>query len=276
MKPVAFQHRFPADLQDAIASLGAGASPVAGNQSLGPMLNLRLARPSMLVDLASLEALRAVTETASHVRLGARITHAEIEDGEVPDPTGGWLRAAAGNIAYRAVRNRGTLGGSLCHADPAADWVIVMTTLGATAILHGPGGERRMPVGDLITGPYRTALGEGEILTAVEIARPGPGARWGYWKYVRQTGDFAKASAAVYVDTGRDECRCVIGALGRQPLRLADPEGLLDGSISPSEAVARALPDQSAASLAQHVVALSRAIAQAQAHSQSQAGGDAS
>jgi carbon-monoxide dehydrogenase medium subunit len=265
MKPVAFEHRFPADLNDAIAGLGGGASVIAGNQSLGPMLNLRLARPAMLVDLASLEALRVVEETEAHVRLGARITHAEIEDGEVPDPTGGWLRAAAGNIAYRAVRNRGTLGGSLCHADPAADWVIVMTTLGATAIIHGPSGERRVPVEDFITGPYRTALAEGEILTVVEIRKPGPDARWGYWKYVRQVGDFAKASAAVYVDPSRGASRCVIGALGRPPLRLPDPEGLLNGRVSPSDALAAALSDRPASSLAQHAVALGRALAQAQA-----------
>lgn len=264
MKPVAFDHHFPASLSDAIQGLGeGGASLVSGNQSLGPMLNLRLARPDRLIDLTSLQDLRSVEETETHVRLGARITHAEIEDGEALDPTGGWLREVAGHIAYRAVRNRGTLGGSLCHADPAADWVIVMTTLGATAILVGPAGERRVPVEDFIIGPYLTVLRSGEILTAVDIAKPGPGARWGYWKYVRQVGDFAKASAAVHIDPARGLTRCVLGALGRQPLVLAESEAILDGSLAVADALRAALPERSSASLAQHVAALERAIAQA-------------
>jgi aerobic carbon-monoxide dehydrogenase medium subunit len=264
MKPVTFAHAFPASKADAMVSLGqGGASLVAGNQSLGPMLNLRLARPEILVDLSSLEALRAVEETETHVRYGARVTHGEIEDGEVPDPTGGWLREAAAHIAYRAVRNRGTIGGSLCHADPAADWAIVMTTLDATAIIEGPTGERRIQVEEFITGPYMTALAPGEILTAVEIRKPGPGARWGYWKYVRQVGDFAKASAAVYLDPGRGVTRCVVGALGRQPLVLANPESLMDGSIKPADAIAAGMPDRLASSMTMHVVALTRAIAQA-------------
>lgn len=263
MKPVNFAHAFPATIADALAGLGQdGVSLVAGNQSLGPMLNLRLARPDDLIDLSSLERLRAVEETDGHVRFGARITHAEIEDGEVPDPTGGWLRDAAAHIAYRAVRNRGTIGGSLCHADPAADWVIVMTTLGATAIIEGASGERRVPVENFITGPYETALEKGEILVAVEVRQPGPDARWGYWKFVRQTGDFAKASAAVYVDPTHGVKRCVVGALGRQPAVLGDAMGLLDGSVKPADAIAKALPDRVASSLTMHVVALSRALSQ--------------
>lgn len=159
MKPAAFDYALAASLDQAVQALGRGAAKaVAGNQSLGPMLNLRLARPGRLIDLGALAELRAVEEGPDWVRLGAGITHAEIEDGEAPDPTGGWLTAAAGNIAYRAVRNRGTLGGSLAHADPAADWAIVMTGLGATAILAGPEGERRLALEDFLTGPFATAL----------------------------------------------------------------------------------------------------------------------
>jgi aerobic carbon-monoxide dehydrogenase medium subunit len=263
MKPVAFEYAFPVSLADAVAGAGHdGTSLVAGNQSLGPMLNLRLARPDRLLDLASLDRLRDAEETETHIRFGARVTHAEFEDGEVPDPTGGWLREAAAHIAYRAVRNRGTLGGSLCHADPAADWVIVMTTLDATAIIEGASGERRVPVREFITGPYMTVLGRGEILTGVEVRRPGPGARWGYWKYVRQVGDFAKASAAVYLDPAHGVQDLVLGALGRQPLVLSDPGGLLDGTMKAADAIAAALPDRPVSALAMHVVALTRAIAQ--------------
>lgn len=264
MKPAPFDYLAVGGLSDAVAALGGdGAKPMAGNQSLGPMLNLRLARPAALVDVSLLPELRAVEEGADWVRLGAAVTHAEIEDGEVPDPTPGWLQAAAANIAYRAVRNRGTLGGSLAHADPAADWCIVMTALGATALLDGPDGRRRVAIEDFLTGPFATDLQPGEILSAVEVPRPGEGARWGYWKYMRQVGEFAKASAAVLIDPAVGRVRVALGALGRQPLLLSDPQAVVDGKVAPAEAVKQALPEREPADLALHVVALTRALAEA-------------
>ncbi|WP_119168222.1 FAD binding domain-containing protein [Algihabitans albus] len=264
MKPAPFDYFGAGGLEDAMAALSGGAAkPMAGNQSLGPMLNLRLARPAALVDVSLLPELRGVEEGPDWVRLGAAVTHAEIEDGEVPDPTPGWLQAVAANIAYRAVRNRGTLGGSLAHADPAADWCVVMTGLGAMALLDGPEGPRRVAVERFLTGPFATDLRGGEILTAVEVPLPGEGARWGYWKFMRQVGEFAKASAAVLVDPGTGRVRCVLGALGRQPLLLGDPQAIVDGRVEPAEAVRAALPERAAADLALHVTALARALAEA-------------
>ncbi|MFC3226447.1 FAD binding domain-containing protein [Marinibaculum pumilum] len=265
MKPAPFAYAVAADLDAALAQLAAGetAKPVAGNQSLGPMLNLRLARPGLLVDIARLPALRAVEEGADAVRYGAAITHAEIEDGEVPDATGGWLRAAAAGIAHRAVRNRGTLGGSLAHADPAADWAVVMTGLCATAIVEGPEGARRVAMEDFLTGAYATTLRPGELLAAVEVPRPGPGTQWGYWKFVRQVGEFAKASATVLVDRAHGRLRCTLGALGTAPLVLPQAEALLAGDCTPAEAVAAALPDRTKEGRALHEVALARALSQA-------------
>ena len=115
-----------------------------GSQSLGPMLALRLAQVDRLVDLSRLDALRAWALHDDTLRIGAAVTHARIEDGELADATRGLLPFVAGGIAYRAVRNRGTIGGSLAHADPAADWVSTMCLLGATLVLAGPGGERRI------------------------------------------------------------------------------------------------------------------------------------
>lgn len=264
MKPAPFAYSPAASLADTIARLGEGAAkPVAGCQSLGPMLNLRLARPAALVDVATLPELRTVEETATGMRYGAAITHAEFEDGEVMDVTGGWLAAAAANIAHRAVRNRGTLGGSLCHADPAADWVIVMTGLDAVAHIAGPDGARSLPIADFITGPFETVLGEGEVLAAVEVAKPGAGARWGYWKFSRQVGEFAKASATVLIDPARDVHRCAIGALGRAPVVLEQSRAVIEGTVSPADALAAALPDRPADDLTLHVTALSRALAAA-------------
>jgi len=263
MKPAPFDYAVAGDLSDVTTQLAQAAGdtkPVAGNQSLGPMMNLRLARPRRLIDVTRLAPLRVVEESLDLVRLGAAITHAEIEDGEVADPTSGWLRAAAAGIAYRAVRNRGTLGGSLCHADPAADWVIVMTGLCATALIAGPGGERRLALEDFITGPFKTALREGEILTAVEVPRPGAGARWGYWKFAPQVGEFAKASATVLIDEARGRLRCAIGALGRRPLILDSAQSLIDRSLPPAEALRAALPDRPSETLALHAAALQRAL----------------
>src|ERR1700754_524742 len=141
MKPVAFDYEKPADLALAVnllaSSEGVGKI-VAGGQSLGPMLNLRLAQPTLLVDVRALERLRDVTLTDDALVLGACTTHAAIEDGLVPDVTRGFMQRVAHDIAYRAVRNRGTIGGSLCHADPAADWVSAMMLLSAVFIGAGP------------------------------------------------------------------------------------------------------------------------------------------
>ncbi len=260
MKPARFDYGGAEDLAAAKAALaGEGVKPAAGTQSLGPMMNLRLVRPAALVDIADLPALREVRETATSVLIGAAITHAEIEDGEVADPTPGWMRAAAGNIAHRAVRNRGTIGGSLAHADPAADWAIVTTGLCAVIHIDGPAGARTLPVEDFLTGPFTTALAPGELIVAVEIPRPGEGARFGYDKYTRQVGEFAKASAVVLDDPASGRRRAALGALGTAPRLIADVDALIDGTLSPEDAVAATVPNLKVRTL--HVTALTRALA---------------
>jgi carbon-monoxide dehydrogenase medium subunit len=184
------------------------------------MLNLRLARPSLLVPITHLAVLREVSETASSVTIGACVTHATIADGGVPDvgPLDAGLNVlarVAEGIAYRAVRTRGTIGGSLCHADPAADWVTVLLTLGAE-VLTTEG--RVLSLRDFIVGAFRTALRPGELLRAVRISKVLPAAGWGYVKAFRKPGEFAYAMAAVLVD--RDVKRAVIGAIGGPPIVL--------------------------------------------------------
>ena len=194
MKPTAFEHANPADPREAISILARpGAKPLSGGQSLSPMMNLRLVRPAILVDIKRLPGLRGVHEAPHHIRFGAATTHAEIEDGAVPDPTNGFLSHVAQGIAYRAVRNRGTLGGSLAHADPSADWPSVMAALAAMIITLGPDGERRIPADTFILAPFTTGLRPGEIILAIEVPRLPEGARWGYCKINRKIGEFAKA-----------------------------------------------------------------------------------
>ncbi|MDQ0510115.1 FAD binding domain-containing protein [Ancylobacter amanitiformis] len=236
MKPARFDYTRPADLAAATAALAdAGAKPIAGGQSLGPMLNLRLARPSLLVDVVRLPDLRGVEEGPGGVLFGAAITHAEFEDGAVPDPTPGFLARIAHGIAYRAVRNRGTIGGSLAHADPAADWPTTLAALGAVVHLAGPEGRRELPVEAFILGAFETALGPGEIITGVFVPRCAAGARFGYRKSCRKLGEFAEAMCAVLSDPACGVHRLVVGATEARQLvvteaaaLIADPAGVED------------------------------------------------
>jgi aerobic carbon-monoxide dehydrogenase medium subunit len=253
MKPVAFDYERPGDLAGAIALLRrGGARLLAGGQSLGPMLNLRLAQPELLVDLAGIAKLRECAPTAQGVRLGALVTHAMIEDGSVPDPTHGILPRVAAGIAYRAVRNRGTIGGSLAHADPAADWLTALAALDAVAVVAGPGGERRVPVAELAVGAFETRLGEDEVLTAVDIPAVAQGAGWGFVKFCRKTGEYAAAMAAVLRDPKRGRVRAVIGATNGAPIVLDEP-GDAPAILSGFDPAARRL----------HLAALRRALAEA-------------
>ena len=220
MKAAPFEFVRADDAADAVQRLmaaGDGAKACGGSQSLGPMLNLRLVQADQLVGLAHIAALKHVELQGDVLRIGAAVTHARIEDGELPDVTAGLLPAVAANIAYRAIRNRGTLGGSLAHADPAADWVSVMCLLNATVVLLGPAGERRLSASDFFLGPFTTALAADEIVIAVELRRFSPQARWGYRKVCRKPGEFADAIGAAWTDPERGQARALIGALSGMP-----------------------------------------------------------
>ena len=233
MKPVAFDYQRPRDIADAIALLEQGSGKLlAGGQSLGPMLNLRLVQPATLIDLAGIAELRDCEQRADGVRLGALVTHAAIEDGRVPDPTGGILPRVAAGIAYRAIRNRGTIGGSLAHADPAGDWLPALMALGATAVIAGPGGERRVPVADFAEGAFQTVLGETEILSAIDIPTVSLGARWGWVKLCRKPGEFAQAIGAVLRDPARGINRAVIGATPGAPILIEASEAAASEPLS--------------------------------------------
>jgi carbon-monoxide dehydrogenase medium subunit len=235
MKPAKFDYEKPRDVAAALALLAQAngeAKVVAGGQSLGPMLNLRLAQPSLLVDVRGLAELADVRDERDHVFIGACTTHAAIEDGRVPDPTRGFLRKVARGIAYRAVRNRGTVGGSLAHADPAADWVSAMAVLDAGIVLRGPDGERVVPASQFVLGIMSTAMGEGEILAGVRVPKLSSKARWSYWKYCRKTGEFAEAIGAFVVDPERNWWRGVMGATEGAPVVIEDARSLDPAAIA--------------------------------------------
>ena len=232
MKPVAFDYERPRDLAAAIRLLaqsdGVGKI-MAGGQSLGPMLNLRLAQPQLVVDVRGIAELNEVEESNGSVVLGSCTTHAAIEDGRVPDVTRGLMREVAANIAYRAVRNRGTIGGSLCHADPAADWVSVLVLLSAVAMVEGPAGRREIEAERFVSGAFATALADDEILVGLRIPKLSSQGRWGHYKFCRKPGEFAEAISAVLVDPERGVCRAVMGATHGAPHVIENARFLADG-----------------------------------------------
>ncbi len=200
---------------------------IAGGQSLGPMLNLRLAQPDLLVDITAIPELTDVTEERAAIRIGACVTHADVEDQRVPDVTQGFLPRIAAGIAYRAVRNRGTLGGSLAHADPAADWISALSLLGASVEIRGGDAGRRLPVEALMTGSFTTVLRPHELIEAICVPRLDNAVRWGFHKLNRKPGEFALALAGVLHDPERERLRAVIGALEAAPIVLSDARALL-------------------------------------------------
>ena len=259
MKPVAFGLRRPSSLAEACVALrDPDARAMAGGQSLGPMLNFRLTRPGHVVAIAGVPELGGGSETQDAITLGACVTHAAIADGRTPDLPGSILARVAEHIAYRAVRNRGTIGGSLCHADPAADWPCVLLALGASVIVAGADGSRMVPLAGFITGAFRVGLAPGELVQAAYIPRPSAVARWGYYKACRKPGEFAHAMAAVLLDgTNR---RAVIGAVGGAPI-------VLHGADVAQNAVQAALLDSGLDAAGRHIqgVAFRRALDQASA-----------
>ncbi len=224
MKPVDFELARPTTIAEAlglIAGSDGSAKLMAGGQTLGPMLNLRFVQPELIVDLSRIAELRRVEERSDGILLGACTPHAAIEDGRVRDVTGGMMPRVASRIAYRAVRTRGTIGGSIAHADPAADWLSCLSALGARISISGPGGRRETPLVGFVKGALETGLGSDEMIDGVMIPRLGPKARWGYHKICRKTGEFAEAIGAVVIDG--DACSIVAGATSGRPAVIEVP-----------------------------------------------------
>jgi aerobic carbon-monoxide dehydrogenase medium subunit len=222
MKPTSFEYERPDSLDAAMRLLGdnPGAKLIAGGQSLGPLLNLRLATPSLLIDISRLEELREHAAHDGYVVLGAGVRHAEFEDGRVPAVLNGLFERAARQIAYRAVRNRGTIGGSLAHAGPAADWPAIMIALAAEVEARSVRGSRRIPAADLPNQVLETCLEVDEIITSVRVARCGEGARVGYYRLSAQPGDFAEALAVIVHDPQRGYTQAVLSGARQPPQRL--------------------------------------------------------
>lgn len=272
MKAARFDYLRPRNVDEAVDALAAseGAKLFAGGQSLGPMLNLRLARPDVLVDISRLPELKRIEETPTLWRIGAGVTHADLED---IGPLGGaeLIGEVAAGIAYRSVRNRGTVGGSLAHADPAGDWPLALAALDATINVRGTKGRtRRVPASEFIVAAFVTVLQQDEIVESIEVAKRAPTVRRGYFKFCRKTGEFPESSAAVVVDPQPDRSRIFVGALSGapQPLpQLAEALSREGMSAATEQAVTAALTaaalDLDTIDLRMHAASVQHAIRRA-------------
>ncbi len=252
MKPAPFDYARAESLAEATALLtGADgeARPLAGGQSIGPLLNLRLARPALLVDISRIAKLKEVAEDDDGITVGAGTVHADFEDGIVADVTNGLVRRAASGIAYRAVRNRGTIGGSLAHADPAADWPPVLMALDAVIRIGDGDGAREVASGAFITGVLETVLEPGEIVTSIRIPRLSADAVWGHYKLCRKPGDLADALGVVVLDRARDRCRVVAAGPTLPPIHLDGAARLVAEADGWSETLAAAMKDTAIAEI---------------------------
>ena len=222
MKPVDFDYEQAKSIDEAITLLtqSSDALILAGGQTLGPMLNLRLVQPELLVDITRIDELVRVEASTTHVTIGAGVSHAAVEDRRIADLGHDFLARVAGGIAYRAVRNRGTLGGSVANADPAADWVSCFAALDAEILVSGQSGQRIVKIDDFLVGAMETTIGTGELINGIRMPRLGASVRCGYAKISRKPGEFADAIAAIVHDPDRSCCRVVVGATDGLPLLL--------------------------------------------------------
>lgn len=198
MKAPDFAYARPASLDAALALLaehGEDAVPLAGGQSLVTALNMRLSAPGLLVDLNAIPGLAGVTEADGVVRIGAMTRHRDVGTALVRERLP-LLAAALPHIAHPAIRNRGTIGGSVALADPASEWPACCLAARATIVVQGPAAERRIAAEDFFLGLYTTALEPGEIVTAIEFPLPGPDSVWGFEELSRRHGDYALVGLA--------------------------------------------------------------------------------
>ncbi|SDG53176.1 FAD binding domain-containing protein [Pseudonocardia oroxyli] len=209
MKPAAFEYhraRTPAGAVGLLTELGDDAKIIAGGQSLVAMMNFRLARPEHLVDITHVDSLRGIAVSEGEIRIGALTTHREVEKAGL-----GVLSAAMRWVGHLPIRTRGTVGGSIAHADATAEWCLLAVLFDARIVVEGPSGVREIRASEFFLGPFTTALGPDELITALVFPSPPP--RAALTEYADRRGDFALVAAAVDLDADR----VVLGGVGAVP-----------------------------------------------------------
>ena len=253
MKLPPFDYACPTTLPEAIQLLASNddAKAIAGGQSLVPMLAFRLSQPSLLVDLRKLADLRGIRISDAGVTLGAMVRWRDIEEDERLETAHPLLKAAISHVAHYQIRNRGTVGGSIAHADPAAEMPGIAMTCDAEIAVVGKSGARVIQAADFFQGALTTALTTDEIIVEIRLPAWPAGRRWGFQEFARRRGDFAMAAAAVFYDQdergkARNAHVGVIG-VGDRPLRLTAVEDVLNGESIDEATIAKADAATSAA-----------------------------
>jgi len=244
MKPPPFEYFCPATLDEAVSLLAQkeNAKILAGGQSLMAMLNLRYVFPDALVDINNLFDLAGIDVTAQRIRIGAMTRQRQMECDEALFNCLPIFRAALKLVGHRQTRNRGTLGGSLCHLDPASELPLLALLLDATVEVIGPAGQRRVPASEFIAGFMMPGISADEIVTAVEFLPWRADHTFGFHEFARRHGDFAIASSAVQLERDRsgviERAAIAIGGIGSVPQRHTEGEKLLIGTDGNAAAIA--------------------------------------
>ena len=254
MKLPPLEYACPTTLSEAVALLASrdgDAKAIAGGQSLMPMLAFRLAAPTLLVDLRKLKELRQIRITNDGVRLGAMVRWRDIEDDARLATAHPLLAAALAHVAHYQIRNRGTVGGSIAHADPAAEMPGIAVTCEARIAVVGKAGARTIAAADFFLGPLTTALAPDEIIVEVSLPAWPAGRRFGFQEFARRRGDFAMAAAAVFYDPDKSgkatNAHVGVIGVGDTPLRLTSVEAVLNGQMIDEATIAKAEQATSAA-----------------------------
>ncbi len=245
MFAAAFDYHKASSVAEAIQLLGANEDSklIAGGHSLIPLLKLRLARPSAVVDIGGISELKGISVNNGTVRIGALTTHWEIASSSEAAAACSLLAEAAGGIGDTQVRNRGTIGGNVVHADPASDWPAVLTALNATFNIQGPNGSRTATPGDFFIGPLTTAIADNEILTSVEVPRLAANQVAEYAKMAHPASGYAVVGGAVVLTVDGDRCTAASVAVGGAvpvPTRATSVQNALAGSTLSAESITAA------------------------------------
>jgi carbon-monoxide dehydrogenase medium subunit len=230
--PASFDYQVADSAAHALALLaehGEDAKLLAGGHSLLPMMKVRLAQPAMLIDIARVTELSGIAIDGDDVVIGATTRHADVASSELLKAEAPILAYAAEQVGDPQIRHRGTIGGSLAHADPSADLPMTLLALGGTIEITGPAGTRTVAADDFFTGPFESAVGPDELLTAVRVPRGGA-VPWGYQKFVRRANDWAIVGAAAYGG------RVALASMGGTPLRALATEASLKSGATVDEA----------------------------------------
>jgi carbon-monoxide dehydrogenase medium subunit len=265
MKLPPLEYACPGTLKEAVALLAShdDAKAIAGGQSLMPMMAFRIATPTLLVDLRKLSELRGIKISADGVRLGALVRWRDILDDKRLATAHPLLQAAVTHVAHYQIRNRGTVGGSIAHADPAAEMPGIVVTCDAEINVIGKSGQRSIAAGDFFVGALTTTLEPDEIITDIKLPAWPAGRRWGFQEFARRRGDFAMAAAALFYDpdaSGKaSNAHVGIIGVGDLPLRLTEVEAVVNGNVIDETTMARAAEVTSATVNAQQDIHASAA-----------------